>query len=148
MNPAAVVVADTSALLAAFDDGEEEHRRALAVMGSERLVISPLVLTELDHLVHREFGFDGALQAIESLTDRIADGDYTLAAVSLDDLAIAHQVRQAYASLELNLADGVGVSIADRYRTNRIFTLDQRDFRAIRPLTSGFDAFTILPADV
>jgi hypothetical protein len=37
--------------------------------------------------------------------------------------------------------------LADRYRTDRIFTLDQRDFRAITPLTAGIGAFRILPAD-
>ncbi|MFT3872245.1 MAG: PIN domain-containing protein [Nocardioides sp.] len=142
-----IVVADTSALLAAFDDGEAEHTRALAVMSSERLVISPLVLAELDHLVHRDFGFRAATEAIEALTDRITDGDYTLATVSNDDLLSAGQVRLAYRSLELDLADGIGVVIADRYRTNRIFTLDQRDFRVVKPLTRGFASFTILPAD-
>ena len=41
----------------------------------------------------------------------------------------------------------VGVVVADHFRTDRIFTLDQRDFRVIKPLTTGFDHFTILPAD-
>ncbi|WP_345499067.1 PIN domain-containing protein [Nocardia callitridis] len=41
----------------------------------------------------------------------------------------------------------VGVALADRYKTDRIFTLDQRDFRAIEPLTPSFRAFRILPAD-
>ncbi|MFD3652450.1 hypothetical protein [Streptomyces sp. NPDC058620] len=31
------------------------------------------------------------------------------------------------------LADAVGVALADRYGTNRIFTLGQRGFRAITP---------------
>ncbi len=44
--------------------------------------------------------------------------------------------------------DAVGVVLADRHRTNKIFTLDQRDFKAIQPVTRGFDAFTILPADL
>ncbi len=142
-----IVVADTSALLAAFDESEAEHDRARVVMASEQLVISPIVLAELDHLVHRDFGFGAAMAALESLTDRVADGDYALAAVSNDDLIAAEQVRSAYAALELDLADGLGVVIADRYRTNRIFTLDLRDFRAITPLTPGLDSFTILPAD-
>jgi hypothetical protein len=46
------------------------------------------------------------------------------------------------------LADAVGVVLADRSRTSRIFTLDQRDLRTIKPLTKGFDACTILPADL
>lgn len=140
-------MADTSALLAAFDVTETEHERARAVMSAELLVISPLVLTELDHLVHRSFGFDAALEAIESLTDRIADGDYRLAPVSNDDLVAAAKVRSSYPDLKLDLADGVGVVLADRYRTNRIFTLDHRDFRAVKPLTNGYDHFVLLPAD-
>lgn len=142
-----IVVADTSALLAAFDESEAAHGPARAVMSSEHLVISPIVLTELDYLVRRDFGFNAALAAVESLTDRFADGNYALAAVSNDDLIAAGQVRSAYAGLKLDLADGLGVVIADRYRTNRIFTLDLRDFRAITPLTPGFDSFIILPAD-
>ena len=142
-----IVVADTSALLAAFDTTEAAHASARQVMSTELLVISPFVLTELDHLVRRNFGFAAALAAIESLTDRIADGDYRLAAVTNDDLLTAAEVRSLYASLELDLADAVGVVLADRHRTNRVFTLDHPDFRVIRPLTPGFDHFTILPAD-
>ncbi|WP_280302700.1 hypothetical protein [Nocardia neocaledoniensis] len=50
--------------------------------------------------------------------------------------------------MRLDLADAVGVALADKYRTDRIFTLDQRDFRAIEPLTPGVAAFRILPADL
>lgn len=142
-----IVVADTSALFAHFDADQDEHRRAQEVMATERMVISPFVLAELDHLVHRDVDFAAALLAVESLTDRIADGDYVLATVSNDDLIRAARVRQRYADLKLDLADAVGVVIADNYRTNQIFTLDQRDFRAVVPLTPGFDSFTILPAD-
>ncbi|MFB4422737.1 hypothetical protein C5F59_016770 [Streptomyces sp. QL37] len=41
----------------------------------------------------------------------------------------------------------VGVVLADRYRTDRVFTLDERDFRAITPPTPGLTAFRILPVD-
>ena len=142
-----IVIADTSALFAHFDADQDEHVRAQEVMAAERMVISPFVLAELDHLVHRDVGYRAAVLAVESLTDRIADGDYVLAAVSNDDLTAAARVRQRYADLRLDLADAVGVVIADNFGTNSIFTLDQRDFRAIVPLTSGFDSFTILPAD-
>ena len=145
--PSMIVVADTSGLLAAFDAGEREHTRARGVLSRETLVISPLVLTELDHLVHREFGFRAAIAAIEALTTRVADGQYALAEVSNDDLETAARVRTEYADLELDLSDGVGVAIAEKYRTNRIFTLDHRDFRAIRPLSPEFSSFLLLPSD-
>lgn len=142
-----IVVADTSALFAAFDAGQPEHSAAADVMEEELLVISPLVLTELDHLIRRDFGFGAAVQVIRALTDRIADGSYRLAPLANADLLEAADVRARYAGLALDLADAVGVVLADRHRTDKIFTLDQRGFRAIVPLTAGFDAFRILPAD-
>lgn len=142
-----IVVADTSALYAAFDASQPEHPACRAIVGGETLAISPLVLTELDHLVHRDLGFDPALAVAQALTDRIGAGAYRLAGLKPADLTAAHEIRRRYESLRLDLADAIGVVIADRYRTNRIFTLDQRDFRAIAPLTPGFTTFEILPAD-
>lgn len=142
-----IVVADTSALFAAFDAAQPEHDSALAVMEHELLAISPMVLTELDHLVHRSVGFPAAMQVIAALTARISDGTYKLGELRPADLVAAQEVRGKYEGLRLDLADAIGVVLADRYRTDRIFTLDQRDFRAITPLTAGIDAFRIFPAD-
>lgn len=138
---------DTSALFAAFDADQPQHRDALAVMQREILAISPLVVTELDHLVHRDLGFTAAMQVVDALAARMADGQYRLAELRQGDLVAAQQVRAKYEGLRLDLADAVGVVLADRYKTDRIFTLDQRDYRAIEPLTPGMNAFRILPAD-
>ncbi|MFF3029502.1 PIN domain-containing protein [Streptomyces rubiginosohelvolus] len=142
-----IIVADTSALYAAFDAAQTEHAAAARILEHERLAISPLVVTELDHLVHRDLGFPAALQVMEALNSRMDDGQYRLADLKLADLHTAHEVRRKYEGLRLDLADAVGVVLADRYRTDRIFTLDQRDFRAMSPLTPGLDSFRILPAD-
>lgn len=143
-----IIVADTSALFAAFDAAQPEHDSALAVMEHELLAISPMVLAELDHLVHRSVGFPATMQVMAALTARISDGTYKLGELRPTDLVAAQDVRAKYEGLRLDLADAVGVVLADRYRTDRIFTLDQRDFRAITPLTAGIDAFRILPADL
>lgn len=142
-----IVVADTSALYAAFDDKHEYHDAAYRVVAAQTLILSPLVVTELDHLVHRDAGFPAALEVMESLNAGMADGQYRLAPLAPADMAAAHAVRIGYRGLELDLADAVGVVLADRYKTDRIFTLDQRDFRAIKPLTKGFAAFRLLPID-
>jgi uncharacterized protein len=142
-----IIVADTSALFAGFDASQREHADAAAVMEHEMLVISPLVLTELDHLVRRDIGFPAAVQAADALLARVAAGKYKLAELKPDDLITAQGVRGKYEDLKLDLADAVGVVLADKFKTDRIFTLDQRDFRAITPLTKGFSAFRILPAD-
>lgn len=134
-------------MYAAFDDSEPEHSDAKEIMERDTLVISDLVLTEIDHLVQHDHGFDAAMQVASAINDRIADGQYKLAEVEAADLVAAHDVRAKYGGLELDLADAVGVVLAYRHQTNEIFTLDHRDFRAISPLTSRFDAFHVLPAD-
>ncbi|MEU0127669.1 MULTISPECIES: PIN domain-containing protein [unclassified Streptomyces] len=142
-----IIVADTSALYAAFDSSQLEHSGAAKIMENETLALSPLVVTELDHLVHRDLGFPATMQVMEALNSRMSDGQYRLADLKPADLSAAHEVRRTYEGLRLDLADAVGVVLADRYRTDRIFTLDQRDFRAVKPLTPGFSAFRILPVD-
>lgn len=143
-----IIVADTSALFAGFDADQPEQSRIAAIMESEILAISPLVVTELDHLVHRDLGFDATMQVVDALAGRMTEGQYRLAELKPSDIVAAQVIRAKYAALRLDLADAVGVILADRYKTNRILTLDQRDFRAIEPLTPGMHAFRILPADL
>ncbi len=49
-------------------------------------------------------------------------------------------------SLGIGLADASVVVLAERYGTYDILTLDERHFRAMRPLT-GRRSFRLLPAD-
>jgi predicted nucleic acid-binding protein len=53
--------------------------------------------------------------------------------------------RYRYRDLELGLADASLAVLADRHRTNRLASFNERAFRAITPLSGGH--FTILPAD-
>lgn len=143
-----IIVADTSALFAGFDADQPEQRRIAAIMETETLAISPLVLTELDHLVHRDLGFSAAMQVIDALTGRMTEGQYRLAELKPSDIVAAQGIRARYEAMHLDLADAVGVILADRYKTDRILTLDQRDYRAMKPITAGFHSFRILPADL
>ena len=62
----------------------------------------------------------------------------------LEILDTARLVTQQYASLGLDLADVVNVALAAQFRTDAVLTLDQRGFRAMRPLTPH-RWFRILP---
>jgi len=124
-------VADTSALFAGFDADQPEQSRIAAIMQTETLAISPLVITELDHLVHRDLGFSAAMQVIDALAARMTEGQYRLPELKPGDIVAAQRIRAKYEALHLDLADAVGVVLADRYKTDRILTLDQRDYRAI-----------------
>jgi predicted nucleic acid-binding protein len=59
-------------------------------------------------------------------------------------LDTARLIQQQYEGLDLDLADAVNVALAAQYRTDAILTLDQRDLRAMRPLTPH-QWFRLLP---
>jgi predicted nucleic acid-binding protein len=56
------------------------------------------------------------------------------------------RIAERYANINLGLADASLVALTERLATTTIATLDERHFRAVRPLAAG-DAFTLLPAD-
>ena len=105
------------------------------------LLVSPLVLAELDHLVRARLGTDAA----RLLADDIAMGAYQLAPLTAEDVAACVRLDRTYAGLGIGLTDASLVVLAARARTRALFTLDERHFRAVRPLTRG--AFQLLPAD-
>jgi hypothetical protein len=138
-----LIVVDTGALFAALDQAEPKHEAARSALAAERgpFVLSPLILAELDYLLVRELGRDFAL----AFAREVAAGAYDLAAFSTADAGAAATVIQQYIDLGIGLADASLVVLAAKHGTNRILTLDERQFRALRPLDGGY--FTLLPAD-
>jgi len=140
-----VVVADTSALIAFFNNTDKHHnpvQKAIAQAG--HLVVSPCVLTELDYLVATRQGTPAAVAIIRYAASRVAAGRWEVPAIGPLLLA-AHAVLEDYPAI--GLVDAVNVVLARDFRTDVIATLDHRHFRAIRPLTPH-SAFRLLPADV
>ncbi|MGH2797105.1 MAG: PIN domain-containing protein [Thermoleophilaceae bacterium] len=138
-----LLVVDTSGLIALIDRGHDLHAVAAAVVASDRgpFYLSPFVLQEIDYLVSGRLGAREAL----SVLDEVASGALQLEPFDARDLAVASAAMKRYADMRLGLADASIVVIAARSGTDRVLTLDERHFRAVRPLQGG--AFTILPAD-
>jgi predicted nucleic acid-binding protein len=142
-----VVVADTSGLLAALDENHPDGDAArTALRDSGTLIVSPLLLSELDHVVRRVLGRDAAHQAIDDIRRWARAGRAVLPEVTADILDTAQAVRGRYRDLRLDLADAVNVAFAAQFHTDAVLTLDHRDFRAIHPLTDH-RAFRFLPDD-
>ncbi|RBM14398.1 PIN domain-containing protein [Streptomyces sp. PT12] len=142
------VIADTSGPLAALDSRHPEHQAANeAIMAAGLLVMSPLLLAELDHAATRELGRAAAVSAVDDLRRWMARGRVALPEVSERHLAAAQALRGRYAALDLDLADAVNVALAADYDTDAILTLDRRGFRAVRPL-GRHKAFRLLPDDL
>ena len=143
-----IVVADTSGLIAASDKNAPESadcRAALAEAGTA--LVSPLVLTEVDHLAKARFGSDARSTLIDFIVYQARRGRFHIPEITIELLETARKVQRKYAGLDLDLANGVNVALAAEYRTCCLLTLDRRDFRAIRPLTPH-PAFRLLPDDM
>ena len=143
-----IVVADTSGLLAALDSTHPEHGAANeAITAAGLLVMSPLLLAEIDHVATRELGREAAISAVDDIRRWMGRGRVVLPEITEDHLSVAQSVRARHAALDLDLADAVNVALASDYDTDAILTLDRRDFRALRPL-SRHKAFRLLPDDL
>ncbi|MYB04570.1 MAG: PIN domain-containing protein [Acidimicrobiaceae bacterium] len=136
------MIVDTSLLLAAFVPDQRMHAECAQVLRTVRpLVLSPLVLAELDYLTARIAGVSAEL----TLLAELSSGAYELASFGLDDMARARTVVERYQDLPLGLTDASLVVLADRYGTDTIGTLDERHFRVVRSLSGR--PLRILPAD-
>lgn len=138
-----MIVADTSGIFSALDRSQPAHAEVVRVLeGDEPLVLSPFVLAELDYLIATRV----SVAASTELLRDVADGAYELAAFSADDIGDAATLVGHYEYLGIGLADASIAILADRYATDRLLTLDERHFRAVRTRSGG--SFVLLPADV
>jgi predicted nucleic acid-binding protein len=138
-----VIVVDTSVIVAYMNATDDAHELVATWLDEldDDLATTPLVVAEVDHLV-RARGIRAALTALRS--DLVA-GAY-LVEWWPGAIASAVKVAERYADTGLGLADASLVALAERFGTIDIATLDERHFRAIRPLAGG-KAFRLLPAD-
>jgi predicted nucleic acid-binding protein len=143
-----IIVADTSGLIAASDKNSPESagcQSALAEAGT--VLVSPLVLAEVDHLAKARFGSAARTTLLDFIVFQARRERFRVPEITIELLETARQVRRKYAALDLDLADTVNVALAAEFRTDSVLTLDRRDFRAIAPLTSHA-AFRLLPDDM
>ncbi len=137
------LLVDAAPVVALADADEPLRDDILAVLRVEpgELIVPAPVTAEIDYLLGQRFG-NTARRAF--LAD-LASGRFTVASLERDDYTAALDLESRYADLNLGLADCSVAILADRHRTTRILSFDQRHFRAIEPLQGG--SFKILPAD-
>lgn len=139
-----MIVADTSGLLALFNEREPRHEAVRSALAAARdtLVVSPYVVAELDYLVSTRIGVPAELAVLRELTGT----GYELAEIDAGLLATAAEVVEQFADQQIGVTDASLVVLADRYRTDRVLTLDRRHFELLR--NRGGKPFTLLPDDL
>jgi uncharacterized protein len=143
-----IIVADTSGIIAASDRNARDSAACRAVLQEAgTVIISPLVLAEVDHLAKARLGPRARTTIIDFVIAQARQLRFQIPETGLEILGTARLVQHQYASLGLDLADAVNIALAAQYRTDALLTLDRRDFRAMRPLTPH-KWFRLLPDDL
>ena len=125
------VLLDSSAILAAADQSDLNHRAALGWFArvGEPLMIGALTLGEVDLLLQRELGLRATLALLES----IASGAVRVVAPTQAALARAAELLREAAEYRPRLADAVLVATAERLRITRVAAFDRRPIAIFRP---------------
>lgn len=106
-----------------------------------QLVIPAPVTAEVDYLVRQRGGPAAGRRFLEDL----AEGRLLVASLTPEEHGLVLELHDRYEALNLGLADLSVVVLAHRFRTRRLLTFDERDFRAVEPIAGG--TFRLLPAD-
>ena len=137
------LIADSGGVYALYDASDRHHAAARAVLRKERgpFIVPMAVLGELDYLLREFLSINAELDFLEA----VASGAFTLEPLTAVDVARCRELIETYRSLDLGLADSAVIATAERLGVDRILTVDERDFRAVR--SKSGKPFAILPAD-
>ncbi|MEM9815186.1 MAG: PIN domain-containing protein [Cyanobacteria bacterium P01_D01_bin.6] len=136
-----IAILDTSFLFALTDRSDRKHQRVLAVAQNvnEPLVLPVVVLPEVCYLIASRLGHQAMRRFVSSVTPETIQ----VKSVTTEDLGRVHQILEQYADNQLDFTDAAIVAIAERLNITRVYTLDRRDFSAIRP--RHCDYFELFP---
>ena len=124
-----MIVADTSALVALIDKGDDAHGVMLALYQSDpdAWTLPWAILPEVAYLI----GKHGDAHVEQTFLEDVATAHYDVDWGQPADLGRAAELNRRYASLKLGLVDTVVMAIAERVKADAIATLDRRHFGAV-----------------
>jgi uncharacterized protein len=125
------ILLDPSAVLAAADAADLNHRAAVAWFErvDEPLLLGALGLGELDLLLQRELGVEATRAVVASLVA----GAIRLVPPTTEDLARAAELMTEAAEHRPRLADALLVATAERLSIRRVASFDRRPLAVFRP---------------
>jgi predicted nucleic acid-binding protein len=136
-----IAVADTGFVVAIANVKDAAHIRCLSVYRSLELIYVPQsTLAEAMYLITEDRGNYVAALALDSI---INDEKYRLTPLDNVDLSRTVALLKKYSDSRLDFVDASVIAVAERLTLDTILTLDQRDFRMVRPY--HIPAFDLLP---
>lgn len=134
-----MILVDAGPLVALIHAGDRHHevcRDVLRSLHEPLLTVWP-AFTEAMYLL----GFSWTAQ--DTLWQFVRRGALEFRPLDEIDEPRMRELMSKYRDLPMDLADAALVRVAEREKIERVFTIDQSDFRVYRP--KGIDAFEVLP---
>jgi predicted nucleic acid-binding protein len=136
-----MTLSDASPLVALINARYQSHERCMAALPG---LTAPLLttwpaFTEAMYLLHKYGGY----AAQEALWGYVRDGLLVFHSIGPEEQARMAELMDRYRDRPMDLADASLVAAAESLGSNRIFTLDRRDFTIYRFQNSG--VFDIVP---
>ncbi|MCX5524251.1 PIN domain-containing protein [Streptomyces bobili] len=140
-------VADTSVLLAVYNRKDAHHESAVRALSLvERLVVSPLVLTELDYHLTTKISGRAAADALASMRAWASTDRLQLAAVGWPLLSDAERLMRTYADHDaIGMTDAVNALLAWTLPQPVVLSFDQHYRNVIAPRTAAEKSLHVLP---
>ncbi|WP_420645831.1 type II toxin-antitoxin system VapC family toxin [Candidatus Leptofilum sp.] len=132
---------DSSFLFALINQKDANHAACVEVARDTTLHkhLPVTVIPETCYLLHRWLGHPVMRAFVRNLQDPM----WQIEQIQPQDWVRVDALLKEYADARLDLVDATLVAAAERLKIETILTLDQRDFRLIRP--SHINYFTVLP---
>jgi predicted nucleic acid-binding protein len=137
------LIIDTAPIVAMADRDDPVGPAVMDILEREpgELVIPAPVSAEIDYLLGTRLGRVARLAFLED----VAAGRFSVVGLTSEEHRTVREWEERYSDLDPGLADLSVVILAGRYRTRRILTFDQRDFRVMTSVSG--EPLVLLPAD-
>ncbi len=124
------LLVDSSCLLAAIDEGEQDHLQVQAFLKSDRrpLLVTDYIIAEVDYLVLKRLGS----KAEQAFIQQIIEGIFMRESVLNIDLERALEIVEKYSDHEIGITDATLMALSERKQIQEILTLDHRHFSVFR----------------
>jgi predicted nucleic acid-binding protein len=123
-------IADTSFVVAVGNRADANHRICTQVFHQQSAICLPQsVFAEVGYMLGRAIG----KRALAGFLRQLPQTRYRIIPLEAEDLTRTADLLDQYHDTRLDFVDASIVAIAERLSITRILTLDQRDFRLVRP---------------
>jgi uncharacterized protein len=126
------ILIDTSFLLAAFYNKDQNYQKARAAQQGmkvvTRIVPSPVVY-ELFYMITIRMNYEQTIVMFEVLQTPA----FTIEVLTPQDMVRMKQIMRQYASSSFDYADTAIMALSERLNITQVYTFDRRDFSVFRP---------------